>query len=368
MKNSEINYVGEYRLKKGARHQEPYWTSCVSVNGSVRSVVDAAGIDRKGENLVRLLPYGPTNSELDGVLQKGDLLSYMQPPLRIVWPSALTPENVVGVLKGRASHAELGYPSEDGKPRQISLWGDRDLVSPFDRPFYEHACDDAINIYRVSLSEYGIDARREAALKAEVIRWKQLVKPVYFPCGESMNLDPVDFTDIGELGRIASEVIRRAPGDRNPPFNFKLNCVQWTTLIFSLAVCYPLSRTVLSSNGWLNDYERNWSSLGFAEDGLVGLDELPIPFYTVAEAVENILDLYVPEHKDLIRSMVDMSAVGAFMSAKGVRLDQRVVMPAAFMIENRLREEGVPRKTKSVFSYVATAVPEVELVKEVSHA
>lgn len=360
MKKSEINYVGSYRLNN-TRHCEPYWSSQVISNGTSRTIVDAAGVSETGENIVRLLPYGPTNRELDGVLRDGDLLAYTQGPLNINCSAMPSPDAVLGVLKGRISHAELGYLEADGKPRQVSLWGTSPIVRPYDRPFYEHACDDAINIYRVSLAGYGIDAQREALLKAEVKRWRQIVQPVRFPMGMEMNIDPVDFTTVEELKGIAAKLLKHSPHDDNPQFGFKLNCVQWSTLTFSLAVCCPLSRTMLDANGWLSDYERNWAGLGYAADGLTGLDELPIPLYTIQDAVENALDLYLPDEKVAMLSKVDLAAVGALMGAHGIRLDQRVIMPAAFMVENRLRGEGVPRKTKSVFSYVATAVPEREL-------
>ena len=360
MKKLEINYVGCYRLNN-IRHCEPYWASKVSVNGTTRTIVDAAGVSETGENVVRLLPYGPTNSELDGVLHDGDLLAYTQGPLNVNCSKMPSPDAVLNVIKGRASHAELGYAEPDGKPRQVSLWGTNPIVRPYDRPFHEHTDNDAISIYRVSLAGYGIDAERETALKAEVKRWRQIVQPVRFPLGREMNIDPVDFTTVEELKGIAAKLLMHSPNDGNPPFGFKLNCAQWSTLTFSLAVCCPLSRTMLKANGWLADYERNWVSLGFAADGLAGIDELPIPFYTIRDAVENALDLYLPDEKGAILSKVDFAAVSALMNAHGIRLDQRVIMPSAFMIENRLRGEGVPRKTKSVFSYVATAVPEWEL-------
>ena len=361
MKTREINYVGIYRLNNKHHHREPYWASNVTINGTPCSVVDAAGVNEAGENVVRLLPYGPGSRELNGIVQDGDILAYMQPPLNINCSTMPSLDAVLNVIKGRASHAELGHSAPDGVPRQVSLWGDSLIVKPFDRPFHERACNDAINIYRVSLAGYGIDAERETRLKSEVNRWRQIISPVRFPLGKEMNVDPVDFTTIDELKFIAAVLLKHSPNDSVPPFEFKLNCVQWTTLTFSLAVCFPLSHTVLTDNGWLDDYTRNWSHLGFAEDGLVGIDDLPIPFYTIREAVENVLDLYLPEAKEAVLSKIDLPAVGALMSAHGVKPDQRVVMPSAFMVENRLRGEGISRKTKSVFSYVATAVPEWEL-------
>ena len=360
---SEIDYVGEYRLNPNGGHREPYWASSVSFKGVGGCVVDAAGADGSGRNFVRLLPYGTGCHALDGVVQDGDLLSYMQGPLTIGWPAQLSPNAVVNVLKGRASHAELGYAGKDGSARQVSLWGAPGGIRPLDRPFHEHACDDAISIYRVSLAGYGVDADCEQKLKAGVRRWKRIVQPVYFPC-ETMNLDPVDFTTVDELRRIAVEFVSHNPTVPRPPCAFKLNCVQWSTLVFSLAVCFPLSRTALASFGALEPYERNWAAqLGFAEDGLVGIGELPIPFYTVREAVENILDLYLPDVKSVVGKLIELPAVGQLMSRYGVSPTQRVVMPAAFMFENRLAAKGVARRTKSRFEYIATGFPVRDLVR-----
>ena len=361
--DTEINYIGDYRFGSNARHREPYWSSRIDFNGVEKHVADAAGATEDGCNIVRLLPYSPNEHALDGVVQDGDLLSYMQDPLTMVWPVTLNPASIVNVLKGRASHAELGYAGADGSARQVSLWSNHGAIRPYDRPFFEHACDDAISIYRISLRGYGVDFDREAKLKSEVKRWKQILQPVYFPC-ETMNVDPVDFTTVDELQQIAKALITHSPNDDHPAFGFKLNCVQWSTMVFSLATCFPLSHKMLSSYGMLEAYERNWSaSLGFADEDLLGLNELPIPSYSVREAVENVLDLYLPEARDVIIGMVDMPAVSALLGQNGIRLDQRVIMPSAFMIENRLRAQGVPRKTKSVFEYVATGVPAQELIK-----
>lgn len=55
--NAEINYLGDYRLKANiGRHNEPYWASRVVVKGQPRTVVDAAGMDAAGRNVVRLIP------------------------------------------------------------------------------------------------------------------------------------------------------------------------------------------------------------------------------------------------------------------------------------------------------------------------
>ena len=361
--NTEIDYIGDYRFGSNFRHRESYWTSRICFNGVEKCIADAAGATENGHNVVRLLPYGPNEHALDGVVQDGDLLSYMQDPLTVAWPMALNPASVVNVLKGRASHAELGYADGDGSARQVSLWSNHGPIKPYDRPFFEHACDDAISIYRISLRGYGVDSEREAKLKSEVKRWKQILQPVYFPC-ETMNVDPVDFTTVEELQRIAEVLVKHSPNDGHPPFDFKLNCVQWSTMVFSLAICFPLSREMLASCGMLEAYERNWSALlGFADKDLLGLNELPIPFYNVREAVENVLDLYLPEARDIIVGMVDMSAVSTLLGQNGIQLEQRVIMPSAFMIENRLRALGVQRKTKSVFDYVATGVPAQELIK-----
>ena len=102
--------------------------------------------------------------------------------------------------------------------------------------------------------------------------------------------------------------------------------------------------------------------MGLAENAvLTGLDKLPIPFYTIDEAIENTLDLFFPNFKEQIRSMVDSKVVAEQLHVYGISPEQRTIMPAAFMLENRLGAMGIQRKTDSVFEYVATVVPKDQL-------
>lgn len=341
--------------------------STITVNGKSHRVVDTVGATADGRNIARLIPNVASNADLVNLVRDGDLLGYIRAPmnLNITWPCAME-SKVKDILKGRISHAEMGYADEQGCPRQISLWDPGDSwrqITPKDRPLHDDFDKPPIGIYRVSLREYGVNPQREKELKAEIKRWMKIVQPVIFP-HETMDTDPVDFIDVDSLARIAARCIGHAPADTSPLFDFKLNCVQWSTLVFSLATRFPLSRTTLSSRGWLVDYERNWSAtLGFAAENLESLEELPIPFYTMQDAIENTLDLYFPQYKQQILGTVDPGAVSAMMFANGIKPDQRVIMPSAFMMENRLRAMGVPRKTKSVFEYVATVVPEEQLTK-----
>ncbi|MFW5601313.1 MAG: hypothetical protein ACOCOC_08815, partial [Prevotella sp.] len=325
------------------------------------------GATDDGRNIARLLPNVASNNELVNLVQDGDLLGYIRAPMHInvTLPCQMNAE-VKSIIKGRISHAEMAYADGQCRPRQISLWdpgNSRVPITPKDRPLHDDFDKPPIGIYRVSLRNYGIAPQREKELKAEVKRWMRIVQPVIFP-HETMDVDPVDFIDVDTLARIAARCIGRAPADTSPLFNFKLNCVQWSTLVFSLAVCFPLSRTMLSARGWLTDYERNWSAtLGFAADNLEGLEELPIPLYTIEDAIWNTLDLYFPQYKQQLINMIDAKAVEHQLHANGIRHDQRTIMPAAFMMENRLRAMGVKRKTKSVFEYIATVVPEDQLMK-----
>lgn len=370
--NNEINYIGDYRLRANiGRHNEPYWTSQIVIKGQSKTVVDAAGMDTAGRNVVRLIPYGERRRELDSILQNGDLLAYVQGRMNLVIPANLAGINfdvaknlVGGWLKGRASHAELGYVSDGGRAMQVSLWGREGPMCPEDRYFFNHTDNDTISIYRVSLRDYGVDEGTENLLKAEVKRWKQIVQPVYFPCGAAMNVDPADFTSIDELKRIAQKFLAHSPSDPRPTFDFKLNCVQWSTLVFSLAVCFPLSKMMLGFIGAEEDYAKNWSArLGYAQEGLVGLNELPIPFYSITEIVENTLNMYLPELKSELMSLLSGLPVEQYISTLGKPESLRV-MPNAFVIENRLRALGFPRKNKTIFEYVGTAAPEFELEKK----
>ena len=62
---------------------------------------------------------------------------------------------------------------------------------------------------------------------------------------------------------------------------------------------------------------------------------------------------------DLARKKVD----GKIEELLGLQSDKRVIMPSAFIIENLLRKSGVRRTTNTIFEYVATALPEKELIR-----
>lgn len=119
-----INYKGEYRLRRtNWKHREPYWESTVRVGGNCRTVFDAAGREN-GQDVVRLIPYGQNCDEIDKVLQTGDLLAYVQAPMNdinfpahmdLAQPTATLPYigKIKNILKGRATHAELGFKGSD---------------------------------------------------------------------------------------------------------------------------------------------------------------------------------------------------------------------------------------------------------------
>lgn len=358
----EINYIGPYRMKS-----EAFLYSTVTVNGMSYHVPDAVGATTDGRNILRLMPNEANNAELINLVQDGDLLGYVRAPMNInirLTPYSVQPEPG-DIVKGRISHAEIAYADPQGLPRQISLWDPYNSVqqiSPKDRTLYDNFDKPPIGIYRVSLRKYGVEEQREKELKAEVKRWMKIVQPVIFP-HKTMDTDPVDFIDVETLARIAARCITRSPNDKAPLFDFKLNCVQWSTLVFSLAVCFPLSHATLASKGWVADYERNWrEKLGLADDEkLTGIEELPIPFYTLDEVIENTLDLYLPNVKQQVRDMIPKEAVRTLMFAKGIRPDQCSIMPSAFMMENRLRAKGINRKTKTVFEYIATVMRKEDL-------
>ena len=352
-----IKYLGSHRPKS-----EDFLRSNVTINGDSYHVWDAVGVTEDGHNFARLLPNVANGAELVNLVQDGDLIGYIRQPMTISWPCNLDAETALGILKGRVSHTELGYAGDGGCPMQTSIFNEPGPRVPRDRPIYEDFDNAALGIYRASLANYEITPQKEAALKAEVKRWRRIVQPVIFPC-KDMDTDPVDFTTVEVLAEIGAECIKHSPNDQSTLFNFKLNCVQWSTLVFSLAVCFPLSSATLASKGWVTDYERNWKEkLGLAYDEkLTGLEELPIPFYTLDEVINNTLDLYIPKVKQQVRDMIPKDAVRALMFVKNIKPDQCSIMPSAFMMENRLRAKGIKRKTKTVFEYIATVMRKEDL-------
>lgn len=360
----DIQYVGNYRPKPTSRaYDKTFWTSEVHFNGQSHCMVDAAGMNDDRQNVVNMIPYGPRSRAADDFVSDGDLLAYIRERNKI--NIGLDIGALLPLFKGRASHAELCY-RKDATARHISLWDAHNPIIPTDcRAFHDHADGAALGIYRISLKEYDVDERREAALKNEVKRWKEIVRPVDFPNGFALNFDPVDFADIGALSEIARKFLSHSPLDPHPPVGFKMNCVQWSTLVLSLAICFPLTRKVVASLGAKEAFELNWLSHvnGYAEDGLIGLGELPIPFYSPDEVIENALDMYLPDMKKEILELVRNYPVEAILESKGLRSDMKVIMPSAFIIENRLRSLGLRRKTKTIFNYVATALPENELTQ-----
>ncbi len=353
-------YIGKWKPR-----DEAYWYSTISLNGVEHKIPDGIG-SQNGEDVLRLLPNVEGTPELVGLVKNGDLLAYVREPLRkslnlVPFPNQ---KDAFEIIKGRASHAELGYCEDDGSPKQVSLWCehdswpyDRPLHIPYERPFPKSPTGGDIAIYRVSLRGYGIDEQREEQLKAEVLHWKEILRPVKFP-KETLNIDPVDFTTVAELRGFAKECIKHPYGDQNPPLPFMLNCVQWVTMVFSLAVCFPLSQKVLKDNGWFDDYKRNWDGhVKLAtNDALTGLEELPIPFYSIQDIISDALDFYLPDEKPLISGLLNQGNIAARMGAHGEIANQLFTMPSAFMLENRLRAAGVKRKTESMFEYVATVV------------
>lgn len=358
----DIQYVGNYKPTSSCRaFNTSFWTSEVVINGQKRRVIDAAGMNDHQQSIVNLIPYGPQSRIADEVVSDGDLLAYIREPKII--NVVLNKDTLLSLLKGRASHAELCYRKED-HARHISLWDAQNPIVPTDcHSFHDRTDNAALGIYRISLKEYDVDRQRELSLKKEVRRWKEIVRPINFPNGFALNLDPVDFADIGNLADIARKFINHSPMDPGPPVDFKMNCVQWSTLVLSLALCFPLTRKVVLELGVQTSFETNWMSRvnGYARDDLVGLECLPIPFYSPMEVAENALDLYLPNMKNELLDLAKTASAGSLTSTLGIRMDQRVIMPSAFIIENRLRKLGVPRKTKTIFEYVATALPEREL-------
>ena len=146
-------YIGKWKPR-----DEAYWYSTISLNGVEHKIPDGIG-SQNGEDVLRLLPNVEGTPELVGLVKNGDLLAYVREPLRkslnlVPFPNE---KDAFEIIKGRASHAELGYSTDDGSPKQVSLWCehdswpyDRPLHIPFERPFPESPTGGDLAIYRVS--------------------------------------------------------------------------------------------------------------------------------------------------------------------------------------------------------------------------
>lgn len=361
-----IKYLGDYiPAAHGRAANESFWSSDVVQDGIKRQVVDAAGFDEEGNDVVRLIPYGINSQAIaNEMVEDGDLLAYIRD--RNVIQVSKDQSVLLSILKGRASHAELAYCDDRNGATHISLWDAMNPVKPTDcSAFHEHADKAALGVYRISLKNYGVDIARERLLKAGVRKWKEIIRPVNFPNGVLLNYDPVDFSDLDSLGKLAQAFINHSPEDRTPPVDCKFNCVQWSTLVFSLAICYPLTEVVLDKLGVKDAFDRLWKDRvgGYSAKEAIALDVLPIPFYTPLEVAENALDMYFPEAKALLLPIAKQLPVDVLLNRIGLNSDSRVIMPSAFIIEQRLRALGIPRKTETIFEYVATALPESEVIK-----
>ena len=227
-----IKYLGSHRPKS-----EDFLRSNVTINGDSYHVWDAVGVTEDGHNFARLLPNVANGAELVNLVQDGDLIGYIRQPMTISWPCNLDAETALGILKGRVSHTELGYAGDGGSPMQTSIFNEPGPRVPRDRPIYEDFDNAALGIYRASLANYEITPQKEAALKAEVKRWKRIVQPVIFPCKE-MDTDPVDFTTVEAMGvdmngnqlwskTLNSTSYRRTVCENSAGFHMGQNIVAW---------------------------------------------------------------------------------------------------------------------------------------------
>ena len=381
-----ITYEGDYRPDDTLRD---FWTTRVEQGGSQRDVNDTCPLrktDHGDEYYMRVVPYGANSRVIDTVVEDCDLLVsiYTSTPLSVNLPNI-----PLGFLKQRGSHAEVGYlnPEDGNLAYHVALWGSE----PTDQLFHQgNTKDHVINIYRIDLSALGIPPEREKRLKREIVRWKEIFNQHQFPDGNSMNFDPVDYTSVSELARIARQLISRPPS--KIPDIPKVNCVQWSCQTVSLALNFPLTRRIVESLGVAESFEKYWAEkLGYADDDLEGINCLPIPFYTPAQLVQKGFDMYAPGTRflDVIRKVPADLIIGALgnqfqnwgvqlpghilsdylaltvehgsldvpLTLPGQTLPYMTVMPSTLILEERAHQASRLANVP-VVKYVATAIPE----------
>jgi hypothetical protein len=328
--------------------QLPTWDAVVARTGltipqppgySPRRVDDfSPEADADGTSVLNILPF----SQLGDAIQDGDVIVFMERRASL---------DVVQLMKQRGWHAEIAFRRSDGTAVQCAPWGGESEIQ--EHPcvsLHTHRHYDAtrwsLHIFRVSVP--ATDNGNMRKLLEQVPKWRHIYHHYNFPSG-NWQFDPVDFGDVVELETIARNLIR---GDTVPD----MFCMQWVHAVLSLGLNVPLSRANLARLGILDIYSEKWSGLGFSEDNLVPLGQLPIRPYTPSDLVAALTTLYLGTPSSLLSvilpTLLGLQAVQDVL--KGA--PPRTILPISPFSEYRKPDHsGTVR-----WEYVATAFADAQ--------
>ncbi|HNX33658.1 MAG TPA: hypothetical protein PKM57_03460 [Kiritimatiellia bacterium] len=384
--NWNINWPSFAPRYGGATSLDQFCTSPISVNSKTRHINDLCPVsvrDGVESHYIKIVPYGNGIREVNDIVDNCGFLTYVYNPLSAP-DISLTPAGLLNtkhLFRQRGMHSEATFINAAGEARQIAPWHEMFGDRPF-HLFHDNRPQEYImHIFRLDLPWLTVD--RQTRQKREILKWIKIFNKHTFPL--NLEIDPVDFTTVSDLANIARKLIARAPNSETglPP----VNCVQWSCQAVSLALNYPLTRSVVRELGMTEAFEKNWSGLiDYSDDDLEGINMLPVRFYTPARLIQSTFDLYCPEFNlvDLLRfarttgmldsfiapfaTKVSPDRVKSYLDAiiatgdididfdVGTGMPFKTVMPSTFILESRLHARNPPTNAP-ILSYVATALP-----------
>ena len=283
-----------------------------------RSVDDfSPKFDSDGTGLLNIVPF----SELDGIIQNGDVIVFMERDASL---------DLVQLMKQRGWHAEIAFRDAEGRAVQCAPWGEPTVQ--------HHRCTDLashrhydpnrwnLHVFRIAVSAGG--EGQVPGLLAGVAQWRTIFNAYHFPPGQFWHFDPVDFGSIAELEGIAGRLVRC----EQVPDMF---CMQWVHAVLSLALNVPLTQTTLARLGLYDAYQRNWPQVSLLEDTLVPLGRLPIVPYSQTDLVVALCSLYLGLSDSVVRqvlpSLLQMNPIQSVLNGAPTR----TVLPIAPFTEVR---------------------------------
>jgi len=275
--------------------------------------------------------------ELPKYVQAGDVVSFLNTNITPAWRQG----DLVTMVKQRGWHAEIIAPKQGG----LVLHGPWDPIgqvacTPVENvrlhPRYGGCAGDwNLHICRFSPPNDADKARFSALMKG-LEGWSTIFPQTTWP--SDMAFNPILFSDVASLrANVGDKLIQKVSP---PPRMF---CIEWVNAVFSLACCYPLTKSFLSSRNMLQAMLANFPGVTLLDDSVEAFEALPWAAYHPSYIIESFLDTYFEE--DLSEDVV--------AALPGVaQIPSPVIMPIVPLLE--ARKKSSPSNFN--VSYVCTAV------------